>query len=484
MVFNIVPTIFELLLVSTILGYKCGLAFAGISMGGVFAYTVYTLLITQWRTKFRVQMNQAENEASNKAIDSLINYETVKYFCNEPYEIKRYNKLLEKYEKANLNTSESLAMLNFGQSAIFSIALSTIMLLAGQEIIKGNMTVGDLVLVNGLVFQLSIPLGFLGSVYREVRQALIDMQSMFTLMGHESKIKSETNLPPLIITPSTSTIEFRNVYFRYTDNLLKQSKYSDKAKMIEERLKENAINRSFKDDLFDRNDESWILKDVSFKIPAGSKYAIVGGSGCGKSTIVRLLYRFFDPESGQILIDGKDIRSCDVASVRKNIAIVPQESVLFHDTMRHNIAYGDLSSNDEELLKVSKLAELHDTIEQWPDGYDTQVGERGMKLSGGEKQRVAIARAILKNSPIMIFDEATSSLDSITEYNILQALSKASQGRTSLSIAHRLCTIMTSDVIIVLENGKVAEVGKHEELLANTNGLYSRLWQAQTRDSN
>ncbi|XP_026470124.1 ATP-binding cassette sub-family B member 7, mitochondrial-like isoform X2 [Ctenocephalides felis] len=445
MVFNIVPTFFELLLVSSILGYKCGLAFAGISMGGVFAYTIYTLLITQWRTKFRVQMNQAENEASNKAIDSLINYETVKYFCNEPYEIKRYNKLLEKYEKANLNTSESLALLNFGQSAIFSIALSSIMLLAGQEIIKGNMTVGDLVLVNGLVFQLSIPLGFLGSVYREVRQALIDMQSMFRLMGHGCKIKSDINMPNLVIDRSTSSIEFRNVYFRYDDG-------------------------------------NWILKDVSFTIPAGGRYAIVGGSGCGKSTIVRLLYRFFDPQSGQILIDGKDIRSFDVTSVRQNIAVVPQETVLFHDTMRHNLLYGDLSSNEQELLRVSKLAELHDTIEQWPDGYDTQVGERGMKLSGGEKQRVAIARAILKNSPIMIFDEATSSLDCITENNILEALSKASQGRTSLSIAHRLCTIMTSDVIIVLQNGKVAEIGNHDKLLANESGLYYRLWQAQTRE--
>ncbi|XP_055629737.1 iron-sulfur clusters transporter ABCB7, mitochondrial isoform X2 [Toxorhynchites rutilus septentrionalis] len=443
MVFNVVPTIFELALVSSILGVKCGLAYAGISMGCVGVYSAYTLGVTQWRTKFRVYMNQAENEAGNKAVDSLINYETVKYFNNERYEAQRYDDVLKKYEAASLKTSTSLALLNFGQNAIFSVALSAIMVMAANEIVKGNMTVGDLVMVNGLLFQLSIPLGFLGSVYREVRQALLDMRTMFTLMGVESAIQTKANALPLNITRETASIEFRDVCFKY-------------------------------------NNSNQIFDKLSFVIPAGKKFAIVGGSGSGKSSMVRLLYRFFEPASGQILINGQNIREIELDSLRKAIAIVPQDSVLFHDTIRHNIHYGDLTKGQGEVEQAARMADLHDSILKWPKQYSTQVGERGLKLSGGEKQRVAIARAILKNSPILIFDEATSSLDSITEQTILEALSRATEHRTSICIAHRLSTVMDADEILVLENGCIGQRGTHEQLL-RSGGLYTKLWDAQNR---
>ncbi|EDW78998.1 uncharacterized protein Dwil_GK11977 [Drosophila willistoni] len=443
MVFNIVPTIFELALVSSILGIKCGLAFAGVSMGCVGIYAVYTLSVTQWRTRFRVYMNQAENEAGNKAVDSLINYETVKYFNNEKYEAGCYNEVLKKYEAASLKTSSSLALLNFGQNAIFSSALSLIMVLAAKEIAQGNMTVGDLVMVNGLLFQLSIPLGFLGSVYREVRQALLDMQAMFTLMNVDSRIQTKANAQPLFVDNNNSSIEFRNVSFEYEPG-------------------------------------KPIFRDLSFTIPAGKNVAIVGGSGSGKSSMVRLLYRFFEPNSGQVLIGGQDINSVDLDSLRKTIAVVPQDSVLFHNTIEHNIHYGNLSKTHQDVENAARMADLHDSIMSWPAQYNTAVGERGLKLSGGEKQRVAIARAILKNTPILIFDEATSSLDSITEHNILQALSRATSGRTSICIAHRLSTVKDADEILVLENGRVGERGTHFELLRQ-NGLYARLWETQTQ---
>ncbi|XP_017100432.2 iron-sulfur clusters transporter ABCB7, mitochondrial isoform X1 [Drosophila bipectinata] len=443
MVFNIVPTIFELALVSSILGFKCGLAFAGVSMGCVGIYAAYTLSVTQWRTRFRVYMNQAENEAGNKAVDSLINYETVKYFNNEKYEAGCYNEVLKKYEAASLKTSSSLALLNFGQNAIFSSALSLIMVLAAKEIAQGNMTVGDLVMVNGLLFQLSIPLGFLGSVYREVRQALLDMQAMFTLMNVDSRIQTATNAQPLFVDNSNSSIEFRNVSFEYEPG-------------------------------------KPIFKDLSFTIPAGKNVAIVGGSGSGKSSMVRLLFRFFEPNSGKVLIGGQDISGVELESLRKAIAVVPQDSVLFHNTIEHNIHYGNLTKSHADVQNAARMADLHESIMSWPAKYATQVGERGLKLSGGEKQRVAIARAILKNTPILIFDEATSSLDSITEHNILQALTRATSGRTSICIAHRLSTVKDADEILVLENGAVGERGTHAELLQQ-NGLYARLWETQTQ---
>ncbi|XP_077297885.1 ATP binding cassette subfamily B member 7 isoform X2 [Arctopsyche grandis] len=444
MVFNVVPTIFELALVSSILGIKGGIAFAGVSFGCVSIYAAYTLGVTQWRTKFRVHMNQAENEAGNKAIDSLINYETVKYFNNEKFELTRYDESLKKYEVASLKTSSSLAVLNFGQNAIFSVALSTIMVLAANQIVQGNMTVGDLVMVNGLLFQLSIPLGFLGSVYREIRQALIDMQTMFTLMTVNSAIQSKPKAPILDIHRDNASITFKNVNFSYEHGKL-------------------------------------IFNNLDFSITPGKKTAFVGGSGSGKSSMVRLLFRFYEPQSGEILVNGQNIKDVDIDSLRKAIAIVPQDSVLFHDTIYHNLSYGDLSKSREEVYEAAKMAELHDAILKWPHGYETRVGERGLKLSGGEKQRVAIARAILKNSPVLIFDEATSSLDSLTEHNILQALQRATHGRTSICIAHRLSTVMDADEILVLENGAISERGTHQSLLANRNSLYSKLWRRQNQ---
>uniref|UniRef100_T1JCD1 Iron-sulfur clusters transporter ABCB7, mitochondrial n=1 Tax=Strigamia maritima TaxID=126957 RepID=T1JCD1_STRMM len=442
LVFNVIPTIFEVGLVSTILYYKCGGTFALISLGCIGAYTTYTLGITQWRTAFRIKMNKAENEAGAKAIDSLINYETVKYFNNESYEADQYDKVLKKYEDAALKTSTSLAFLNFGQNVIFSVSLSAIMILASKEIMSGSMTIGDLVMVNGLLFQLSLPLNFLGSVYREVRQALIDMENMFSLLNVEPNIQNKLNAPLLSVAPPQTNIVFENVCFHYMDG-------------------------------------KPILQNLNFTVPAGKKIAIVGGSGSGKSTIIRLLYRYFDPQYGRILIGGQDIRNVSLDSLRQAIAVVPQDAVLFHDTILYNLQYGDFKKTIEQVENVSKMAELHDSIVTWPKKYETQVGERGLKLSGGEKQRVAIARAILKDSPILVFDEATSSLDSLTELNIMKALQRATTNRTSICIAHRLSTIMDADEILVLGSGHILERGDHRSLLANRNSVYSKLWKTQ-----
>ncbi|XP_046960162.1 uncharacterized protein LOC124530194 isoform X3 [Vanessa cardui] len=398
MVFNIVPTIFELTLVSMILGLKGGLAFAGVAVGCVGVYAAFTLAVTQWRTQFRVHMNRAENEAGNKAVDSLINYETVKYFNNEAYELKKYDESLKKYEDASLKTASSLALLNFGQHAIFSTGLSFIMIMAANKIAQGGMSVGDLVMVNALVFQLSVPLGFLGSVYREVRQALQDMHTMFTLMTLTSSVAEKERAPKLNVDTKTASIEFKDVSFKYING-------------------------------------KPILNNLTFSIPAGKKIGIVGGSGSGKSTMVRLLFRFFEPQSGYIKIGGQDIKDVDLASLRKAIAIVPQDCVLFHDTILHNLHYGDLSKSEDEVYKASKMAELHESVVTWPKGYATQVGERGLKLSGGEKQRVAIARAILKDAPVVVFDEATSSLDSLTEH--VRTLSVSTVGRREAARGHR-----------------------------------------------
>ncbi|XP_065201952.1 iron-sulfur clusters transporter ABCB7, mitochondrial [Planococcus citri] len=442
MVFNIVPTIFELALVSSILGLKCGGSFAILSVSCVGVYAIFTLAITQWRTKFRVFMNRAENEAGSKAVDSLINYETVKYFNNELYEAERYDKALKKYEEASLKTSTSLALLNFGQNAIFSSAISIAMILAAQQIGAGALTVGDLVMINGLLFQLSVPLGFLGSVYREVRQALIDMQTMFTLMTRDPIIKSPPTAEKILLNSQNAEIEFKNVGFSYVPG-------------------------------------KKVFQELSFTVPAGKKVAIVGGSGTGKSSIVRLLYRFFEPDCGEILIAGKNIKDLNLENLRSAISVVPQDSVLFHDTIIYNLQYGNLKKSEEDVYNAARLANLHDSILQWPAGYQTQVGERGLKLSGGEKQRVAIARAVLKDSPILIFDEATSSLDSLTEMNILDALRRATQGKTSICIAHRLSTVMDADEILVLSGGRLAEKGTHKEFLQNPKSIYYQMWRIQ-----
>ncbi|KAJ4978846.1 hypothetical protein NE237_009626 [Protea cynaroides] len=443
MVFNVVPTILEISMVSGILAYKFGASFAWITSLSVAAYVIFTLTVTQWRTKFRQAMNKSDNDASSKAIDSLINYETIKYFNNEAYEAEKYDEFLKRYEGAALKAQSSLAFLNFGQNVIFSTALSTAMVLCSHGIMKGEMTVGDLVMVNGLLFQLSLPLNFLGSVYRETRQSLIDMKSMFQILEERPEITDKPDAKPLKLYGGN--IQFENVQFGYLT-------------------------------------ERRILDGVSFCVPAGKSVAIVGTSGSGKSTILRLLYRFFDVQSGVIKIDDQDIRDVTLESLRKSIGVVPQDTVLFNDSIFHNIHYGRLSATEEEVYDAARRAAIHDTIMSFPDKYATVVGERGLKLSGGEKQRVALARAFLKAADILLCDEATSALDSTTEAEILSALNSLSKNRTSIFIAHRLTTAMQCDGIIVLENGKVVEQGSHEELLTRA-GRYAQLWGQQNNSS-
>uniref|UniRef100_A0A8C7FG50 Iron-sulfur clusters transporter ABCB7, mitochondrial n=1 Tax=Oncorhynchus kisutch TaxID=8019 RepID=A0A8C7FG50_ONCKI len=441
-VFNLGPTVFEMGLVSAILYYKCGVEFAAVTLGTLGAYTAFTIAVTQWRTRFRIEMNKADNEAGNAAIDSLLNYETVKYFNNEKYEAEKYDGYLKSYESSSLKTTYTLAMLNFGQSVIFSVGLTGIMVLASKGIMAGSMTVGDLVMVNGLLFQLSLPLNFLGTVYRETRQALIDMNTLFTLLSVDTKIKERELAPPLSVTPQEATIRFEDVYFEYLEG-------------------------------------QKVLEGVSFQVPAGKKVAIVGGSGSGKSTIMRMLFRFYEPQKGNIYIAGQNIRDVGLDSLRRAVGVVPQDAVLFHNTIFYNLQYGNINATPEEVYQVARLAGIHDAILRMPHGYDTQVGERGLKLSGGEKQRVAIARAILKNPPILLYDEATSSLDSITEENILSSMKGLVQDRTSVFIAHRLSTIVDADEIIVLNKGKIAERGDHHSLLATPGSLYADLWNTQ-----
>ncbi|TPX35214.1 hypothetical protein SmJEL517_g02340 [Synchytrium microbalum] len=445
MVFHVVPTALEIGLVCGILTYNYGVSYAGVTILTMAAYSGFTFATTAWRTKFRRQMNAADNEAATKATDSLINFEAVKYFNNEALELKQYDAALSKYEKAALKTNTSLAFLNIGQNAIFSVALTAMMWMASQGIVEGALTVGDLVMINGLVFQLSVPLNFLGMVYRETRQSLIDMDTMFRLQRVKTTIPEIPNAPPLNTSLQPNTIEFNNVKFGY---------HSDRP----------------------------ILDDVSFSIKTGTRVAFVGPSGCGKSTVLRLLFRFFDPQDGSIRIHGQDVKHVSLDSLRKAIGIVPQDTVLFNNTIYYNLVYGRPSASVQDVEDAAKMARIHDVIvNNFPKKYESRVAERGLQLSGGERQRVQLARVFLKDSPILCFDEATSSLDLTTEASIMSTLREylAHHNKTAIFIAHRLSTIIDCDDIIVLDKGRVIERGTHEELIKVEGGVYAEMWHTQ-----
>lgn len=442
MVFHIFPTVLEISMVCGILTYQYGAKFAAITALTMVGYTAFTISTTAWRTKFRRAANAADNKGSTVAVDSLINYEAVKYFNNEKYEVGRYDQALKAYEKSSIKVATSLAFLNSGQNLIFSSALTAMMYLAADGVATGNLTVGDLVMVNQLVFQLSVPLNFLGSVYRELRQSLLDMETLFNLQKVNVAVREAPNAKPLQLTKG-GEITFENVTFGY---------HPDRP----------------------------ILKNLSMTIPAGKKIAIVGPSGCGKSTVLRLLFRFYDVQEGRILIDGQDIRNVSLESLRRAIGVVPQDTPLFNDSIEHNIRYGNLEASDEKVKEAAQRAKIHSIITTLPDGYKTMVGERGMMISGGEKQRLAVSRLILKDPPLLFFDEATSALDTHTEQALMQNINSIlkEKSRTSVFVAHRLRTIFDSDKIIVLKDGSVAENGTHRELV-DTGGVYSDLWSVQ-----
>ncbi|KAI9731456.1 MAG: Iron-sulfur clusters transporter atm1, mitochondrial [Claussenomyces sp. TS43310] len=442
MVFHIIPTALEITMVCSILTYQYGVKFAAITALTMVGYTAFTIWTTAWRTQFRRQANAADNKGSTVAVDSLINYEAVKYFNNEKYEVGRYDQALKQYEKSSIKVATSLAFLNGGQNLIFSSALTAMMYLAADGVAKGSLTVGDLVMVNQLVFQLSVPLNFLGSVYRELRQSLLDMETLFNLQKVNVSIKEVPNAKPLDLTKG-GEIRFENVSFGY---------------------------------VADRP----ILQNLSLTIPAGKKVSVVGPSGCGKSTLLKLLFRFYDVQEGHILIDGQDIRHVSLESLRRAIGVVPQDTPLFNESIEHNIRYGDMSAPHDRVVAAAKRARIHDIVARFPQGYNTMVGERGMMISGGEKQRLAVSRLILKDPPLLFFDEATSALDTHTEQALMQNINGIlrEKSRTSVFVAHRLRTIYDSDKIIVLKEGKVAESGTHSQLI-DTGGLYSELWSAQ-----
>ena len=437
--YSIVPTLIEVAMVLTLLAVKFDAWFAWITIAALVVYITFTITVTEWRTQFRKQMNELDSAAHSRAIDALLNYETVKYFNNEDFEARRYDENLEKLRKAGLKSQSTLSLLNTGQQLIIATALVAMLWRATAGVVEGRMTLGDLVMVNAFMIQLYIPLNFLGVIYREIKQSLTDLDKMFTLLERNREVDDVPGAPALQVRQGH--VRFEHVSFAY-----------DPARPI--------------------------LHDVSFEIPPGKTVAVVGPSGAGKSTLARLLYRFYDINSGAISIDGQELRSVTQASLRSAIGIVPQDTVLFNDTVEYNIAYGRPGATREEVEGAAKAAHIHGFIAATPKGYDTMVGERGLKLSGGEKQRVAIARTLLKNPPILIFDEATSALDSANERAIQAELRAVSQGKTALVIAHRLSTVVDAHEIVVMEAGRVVERGPHAELLAR-GGRYAEMWRLQ-----
>ncbi|MBY6153306.1 ABC transporter ATP-binding protein/permease [Vannielia litorea] len=442
MLFSIGPLILELVLVCVVLAWVFDLRYLGVLVVTIAFYVWFTFAVTEWRVRIRKQMNDSDTDANQKAIDSLLNFETVKYFGAERREAERYDSAMAGYEDAAIRTNYSLGFLNFGQSVLITGGLVAVMVMAALGVQNGSLTVGDFVMVNAYMIQITVPLNFLGSVYREIRQALTDMGEMFALLGQPAEVKDADGAGALKV--AGAEVRFDDVRFGY-------------------------------------DTERAILKGVSFTVPAGASLAIVGASGAGKSTIGRLLFRFYDVTGGAIRIDGQDIREVTQESLHAAIGVVPQDTVLFNDTILYNIAYGRPEASFEEIVEVAKSARIHEFIESLPQGYETMVGERGLKLSGGEKQRVGIARTMLKNPPILLLDEATSALDTETEQQIQGALARAAVGRTVLTIAHRLSTVAGADEIIVLDAGEVAERGTHAELLA-LGGKYAALWTQQLRE--
>ena len=439
MLFNVIPTLFEIIVVSAILWRLYNWQFAAVTLATIVVYIAFTFIVTDWRLRFRREMNERNTEANTKSVDSLLNYETVKYFANEEHEAQRYDRALQAYERAAVKSETTLALLNIGQGTIIAGGLIGIMLLAGEGVAAGTMTVGDFVLVNTYLIQLYQPLNFLGMVYRNIKQSLTDLEQMMSLLKIQPEVEDRPGAPALAV--KRGMLAFRHVDFRY-------------------------------------DPRREILRDVDFTVPPGASVAIVGPSGAGKSTIARLLFRFYEVTDGAIEIDGQDIRDVTQDSLRRAIGVVPQDTVLFNDTIYYNIAYGRPGASRAEIEEAARLAHIHDFIAALPDGYETMVGERGLKLSGGEKQRVAIARVILKAPKILIFDEATSALDTKTEREIQASLAEVAAGHTTLAIAHRLSTVVEADQILVLDQGRIVERGTHRELLARGD-VYAEMWARQ-----